>query len=182
MYLYQSFHFWSLFVSSSDLRLFIVVGFSPVVDHYCFCSKKKKNKNKNKKCIQSSGCANKWWSRVQDNTCNFKFATRSGFVSDVCSIESNKDWGYSCEIYVPASSSAKIRFIAIDGNIILPPTYSSRKSSSYAQTLNWIRCCLSFALLRSGILCLRGARTVRPANSASELRQPDLIVVEARLE
>ena len=60
--------------------------------------------------------------------------------------------------------------------------YSSRKSSSYAQTLNWIRCRLSFALLRSGILCLRGARTVRPANSASELRQPDLAVVEARLE
>ena len=58
----------------------------------------------------------------------------------------------------------------------------SRKSSSYAQTLNWIRCRLSFALLRSGILCLRGARTVRPANSASELRQPDLAVVKARLE
>ena len=31
-------------------------------------------------------------------------------------------------------------------------------------------------------ICLRGARTVRPANSASELRQPDLAVVEARLE
>ena len=64
----------------------------------------------------------------------------------------------------------------------LADKYSSRKSSSYAQTLNWIRCRLSFALLRSGILCLRGARTVRPANSASELRQPDLAVVEARLE
>ena len=64
----------------------------------------------------------------------------------------------------------------------LADKYSSRKSSSYAQTLNWIRCRLSFALLRSGILCLRGARTVRTANSASELRQPDLAVVEARLE
>ena len=64
----------------------------------------------------------------------------------------------------------------------LTDKYASRKSSSYAQTLNWIRCRLSFALLRSGILCLRGARTVRPANSASELRQPDLAVVEARLE
>ena len=41
---------------------------------------------------------------------------------------------------------------------------------------------LSFALLKSGILCLRGARTLRPTNSASELRQPDLAVVEAHLE
>ena len=32
------FNFGSWFVSSSDLRLFIVVGFSPVVGHYCFCS------------------------------------------------------------------------------------------------------------------------------------------------
>ena len=64
----------------------------------------------------------------------------------------------------------------------LADKYASQKSSSYAHTLNWLRCRLSFALLRSGILCLRGARTLRPANSASELRQPDLAVVEARLE
>ena len=31
-----------------------------------------------------------------------------------------EDW---CEIYVPASSSARIRLIAIDGNIIPSPTY-----------------------------------------------------------
>ena len=43
------FNFGSFFVSSSDLRLFIVVGFSPVVGHYCFCSKKKKKKKKKKK-------------------------------------------------------------------------------------------------------------------------------------
>ena len=48
--------------------------------------------------------------------------------------------------------------------------------------LNWLRCRLSFALLRSGILCLRGARTLRPANSASDLRQPDLAVVGAQLQ
>ena len=64
----------------------------------------------------------------------------------------------------------------------LADKYAWQKSSSYAQTLNWIRCRPSFALLRSGILCLQGARTLRPANSASGLRQPDLAVVEARLE
>ena len=42
------FIFGPFFVSSSDLRLVIVVGFSPVVGHYCFCSKKKKKKKKKK--------------------------------------------------------------------------------------------------------------------------------------
>ena len=51
MYLYQSFHFWSLLylvLTSVSYYYNIVVGFSPVVDHYCFCSKKKKKKKKKK--------------------------------------------------------------------------------------------------------------------------------------
>ena len=144
MYLYQSrFIFGPFFVSSSDLHLFIVVGFSPVVGIYCFCSKKKKKKKKKKK--------------------NLECGTRNFHTPSIL----GNGW---C---LPGCHSILKR---------LADKYSSRKSSSYAQTLNWIRCRLSFVLLRSGILCLRGARTVRPANSASELRQPDLAMVEARLE
>ena len=36
---------------------------------------------------------------------------------------------------------------------------SIRYSKSYSKILNWIRCRLSFSLLRSSIMCLRGARS-----------------------
>ena len=32
---------------------------------------------------------------------------------------------------------------------------------SYSLTMNWLRCTLSFALLRSAIQCVRGARSTR---------------------
>ena len=31
--------------------------------------------------------------------------------------------------------------------------------TSYSQTMGWLRCCLSFSLLRSSIQCIRGARS-----------------------
>ena len=34
-----------------------------------------------------------------------------------------------------------------------------RDEQSYSQMLNWLRCCLSFSLLRSAIQCIRGARS-----------------------
>ena len=36
---------------------------------------------------------------------------------------------------------------------------SIHRSTCYSQVLNWIRCRLSFSLLRSSIVCLRGARS-----------------------
>ena len=36
---------------------------------------------------------------------------------------------------------------------------SVRHSKCYSQVLNWIRCCISFSLLRSSITCLRGAHS-----------------------
>ncbi len=36
---------------------------------------------------------------------------------------------------------------------------SSKTNKSYSQTINWLRCRLSFALLRSAIQCIRGARS-----------------------
>ena len=38
---------------------------------------------------------------------------------------------------------------------------AEKKDTSYAQTLNWIRCRLSFALLRASIMSIRGARSSR---------------------
>ena len=38
---------------------------------------------------------------------------------------------------------------------------SALRDSSYAQTMGWLRCRLSFALLRSALLCIRGSRTLR---------------------
>uniref|UniRef100_A0A1X7SIY7 Uncharacterized protein n=1 Tax=Amphimedon queenslandica TaxID=400682 RepID=A0A1X7SIY7_AMPQE len=36
---------------------------------------------------------------------------------------------------------------------------SERQSKPYSTTLNWIRCRLSFSVLRSAIICFRGARS-----------------------
>ena len=35
---------------------------------------------------------------------------------------------------------------------------ASKHNQSYSQTMNWLRCRLSFSLLRSSIMCLRGTR------------------------
>ena len=36
---------------------------------------------------------------------------------------------------------------------------AAKHQKPYAHVLGWIRCCLSFSLLRSSIVCLRGARS-----------------------
>ena len=41
---------------------------------------------------------------------------------------------------------------------------SEKRDDSYSDTMNYIRTKLSFALLRSSILCLRGCRTLKKSN------------------
>ena len=38
---------------------------------------------------------------------------------------------------------------------------SEKRGSSYSATMNWIRCCLFFSLLRSSLLCIRGSRSTQ---------------------
>ena len=38
---------------------------------------------------------------------------------------------------------------------------ATKKGKSYATTMSWIRARVSFALLRSALLCLRGSRATR---------------------
>ena len=38
---------------------------------------------------------------------------------------------------------------------------AAKKGENYATTVSWIRSKVSFAILRSPLLCLRGSRTVR---------------------
>ena len=41
---------------------------------------------------------------------------------------------------------------------------STKKQESYATTISWVRAKVSFAILRSALLCLRGSRTPRRRN------------------
>ena len=43
-------------------------------------------------------------------------------------------------------------------------TVSAKKEESYATTISWVRAKVSFAILRSAPLCLRGSRTRRRRN------------------
>ena len=48
----------------------------------------------------------------------------------------------------------------------------------YSQTINWLRCRISFALLRSAIQCIRGARS---SCGHAILSPVDLVTAEANL-
>ena len=41
---------------------------------------------------------------------------------------------------------------------------SAKKKKSYATTIPWVRAKVSFAILRSALVCLRGSRTPRRRN------------------
>ena len=52
---------------------------------------------------------------------------------------------------------------------------SDKRDVPYDQTMRWIRCKLSFALLRTSILCIRGARSkaFRPSVDPIDLQVAD---------
>ncbi len=50
----------------------------------------------------------------------------------------------------------------------------------YSTTLHWLRCSLSFSLLRSAIQCIRGARSSR--GHAMKMSPVDLVIAEASLQ
>ena len=56
---------------------------------------------------------------------------------------------------------------------------AEKKQSDYATAMRWLRCRLSFALLRASILCLRGSRTRKVT---SVCHQPEIAVAEGRFE
>ena len=51
-----------------------------------------------------------------------------------------------------------------DTNSRLAELLDTKKGESYATTMSWIRARVSFALLRSALLCLRGSRAKRRIN------------------
>ena len=56
---------------------------------------------------------------------------------------------------------------------------AEKKEAPYSQTIGWLRCRLSFALLRASILCIRGSCSLKQADPRS--CQPDLAVAEGRI-
>ena len=60
---------------------------------------------------------------------------------------------------------------------------SEKRNDHYAIVMGWIRCCLSFSLLRSAIRCLRGSRSSSGRFSSREnpLATVDLIQAETGL-
>ena len=68
---------------------------------------------------------------------------------------------------------------------------SAKKQESYATTISWVRAKLSFAILRSALLCLRGSRIPRRRNldikdsdleiEGSSRTSPDSIAIDTLL-
>ena len=56
----------------------------------------------------------------------------------------------------------------------------SKRDQPYCKTMGWLRCSLSFALLRSSILCIRGSRS-SPHHYTHELPPVDLASAEAQI-
>ena len=59
---------------------------------------------------------------------------------------------------------------------------AEKRAVSYAKTLNWMRCRLSFALLRASIMSIRGARSSRYHPAAEPECPIDLQLAEGHLE
>ena len=58
---------------------------------------------------------------------------------------------------------------------------SEKRATPYSQTINWIRCRLSFALLRASIMSIRGSRS-RKFHPVSEVEKPiDLQLAEGHI-
>ena len=58
---------------------------------------------------------------------------------------------------------------------------SAKWDQPYSRTIAWIRCSLSFSLLRSSILCLRGARSARGRAANQPIPPVDLVSMEAKI-
>ena len=56
---------------------------------------------------------------------------------------------------------------------------AAKRDSPYSTTMGWLRCSLSFALLRSSILCIRGTRS--SARHVPRDLPVDLVSAEAQL-
>jgi len=70
--------------------------------------------------------------------------------------------------------------ISAAGGRRLASLLSDKLHQSYKKTIHWLRCRLRFSLLRSMIMCLRGARSScgRPQPAASDI---SLAVSEAKI-
>ena len=58
---------------------------------------------------------------------------------------------------------------------------AQKRDQPYSRTMAWVRCCLSFALLRSSIQCIRGARSSIGQYGREPLPPVDLVTSEANL-
>ena len=58
---------------------------------------------------------------------------------------------------------------------------AQKRDQPYSCTMAWVRCCLSFALLRSSIQCIRGARSSIGQFGREPLPPVDLVTSEANL-
>ena len=95
---------------------------------------------------------------------------------------------YGCKIAEKQLSWPTLVFSVAGGMDPIATTFYKRLASllsdkthqTYNQTIRWLRCSLSFSLLRSMIMCLRGARSScgKPQLAAGDIA---LAVSEARL-
>ena len=58
---------------------------------------------------------------------------------------------------------------------------SEKQDKPYSRTMHWLRCRLSFSLLRSAIMCLRGSRSARHHPSSPPSAAIDLACAEGRV-
>ena len=58
---------------------------------------------------------------------------------------------------------------------------TAKRDTSYSSTMSWIKCRLSFSLLRSSIQCIRGAHSATGRTVKQVIPPVDLVSSEARL-
>ena len=58
---------------------------------------------------------------------------------------------------------------------------SEKNNQDYATTMGWIRCCISFSLIRSAVMCVRGSRSSYHHPISPSSMPADLVATEGRV-
>ena len=58
---------------------------------------------------------------------------------------------------------------------------SEKNNQDYATTMGWIRCCISFSLIRSAVMCVRGSRSSYHHPISPSSMPADLVAMEGRV-
>ena len=90
-------------------------------------------------------------------------------------VHGHRTWGKNSHVSEKVGNAATVCYKKLASLLY------SKRDQPYCNTIAWIRCSLSFSLLRSSIQCIRGARSAGGRASNQFVPPIDLVSAEAKI-